>query len=98
RPSRTILPILAVCLAYIVASEGMTIKMTGELRCQCVKTESRRIPIKQILNIEIIPKGPYCKHLEVIATVKTGKETSQAICLDPTAPWVKKFIDRFLNS
>ncbi|XP_075705911.1 permeability factor 2-like [Rhinoderma darwinii] len=98
RTSVNILPFLAVCLTCIVLSGGMTLKRAGELRCQCIKTERRPIPLKQILNFEIIPKGPHCKHLEVIATVKTGKETSQDICLDTTAPWVKRIIDRTLDS
>ncbi|XP_056407859.1 interleukin-8-like [Hyla sarda] len=98
RTSMNILPFLAVCLTFIVLSEGMSLKRAGELRCQCVKLERTPIPLKQILNFEIIPKGPHCKNLEVIATVKTGKETSQDVCLDPTAPWVKRIIDRILNS
>ncbi|XP_069832855.1 permeability factor 2-like [Dendropsophus ebraccatus] len=98
RTKMNILPFLAVCLTFIVLSEGMTIKRAGELRCQCVKLERSVIPIKQILNFEIIPKGAHCKNLEVIATVKTGKETSQEICLHPAAPWVKRIIDRILDS
>ncbi|KAG9465241.1 hypothetical protein GDO78_018625 [Eleutherodactylus coqui] len=64
--SVNILPFLAVCLSCIVLSEGMTIKRVGELRCQCVKTEHTHIPLRQILNFEIIPKGPHCKNLEVM--------------------------------
>ncbi|KAG8593385.1 hypothetical protein GDO81_000810 [Engystomops pustulosus] len=94
----TTLSLLAVCLTYISLSEGMPLKRVGELRCQCVKTERAVIPLKQILNFEIIRKGPHCKHLEVIALIKTRKETSQEVCLDPTAPWVKKIIDRVLDS
>lgn len=93
-----ILPLLAVCLTFAVLSEGMTLQRAGELRCQCVKKERTPIPLRQILNFEMIPKGPHCKHLEIIATVKTGKETSQDVCLDPTAPWVKRIIDRILDS
>ncbi|KAM3937299.1 interleukin-8-like isoform 2-T2 [Leptodactylus fuscus] len=98
RTSVNILSFLAICLTYFVLSEGMALKKTGELRCQCVQKERTVIPAKQILNFEIIPKGPNCRHLEVIVTVKTGKETSQDICVDPTAPWVKRIIDRFLDS
>ncbi|KAM4049755.1 interleukin-8-like [Anomaloglossus baeobatrachus] len=93
-----ILPFLAVCLTYLVLSEGRAIEIAGELRCQCVKTESKPIPLRQILNFAIIPKGAHCRNLEVIATVKTGKETSQEICLEPTAPWVKRIIDKTLDS
>ncbi|XP_044133435.1 alveolar macrophage chemotactic factor-like [Bufo gargarizans] len=98
RASMNVLCFLTVCLTYIALSEGMALKRAGELRCQCVKLESTEIPRRQILNFEIILKGPHCKNLEVIATVKTGKSTSQEICLDPTAPWVKRRIDRILDS
>ncbi|XP_063797195.1 interleukin-8-like [Pseudophryne corroboree] len=88
-----ILPFLAVCLTFIALSEEMTLTRARELRCQCVKTESRPISHRHFLNIELIPKGPHCKHLEVIGTLKNGQE----ICLEPTAPWVKKLIDKYLT-
>ncbi|XP_073447062.1 permeability factor 2-like [Dendrobates tinctorius] len=97
RTSVTIL-FLAVCLTYLVLSEGRSIRTTRELRCQCLKTVRTPIPSKQILDFKIILKGAHCKNLEVIATIKTGKETSQEVCLDPTAAWVKRRIDREFDS
>ncbi|XP_075045648.1 interleukin-8-like [Mixophyes fleayi] len=87
-----IFPILAVCLTFIALSEEMTLIRAREIRCQCVKTESKPISSRHFLNIELIPNGPHCKQVEIIATLKNG----QQVCLEPTAPWVKKNIDKYL--
>ncbi|XP_018421488.1 PREDICTED: interleukin-8-like [Nanorana parkeri] len=74
--------------------QGRTLISAQELRCQCVKTESKPISHRHFLNLEVIPKGPHCKHVEVIATMKRGLQ----VCLEPTAPWVIRIIERFLNT
>ncbi|XP_072261437.1 interleukin-8-like [Pyxicephalus adspersus] len=94
KATMTILAVLAVCLMCITFSEGKTLVSAQELRCQCVKTESKPISARHFLNLEVIPKGPHCKNVEVIATMKKGL----MVCLEPTAPWVKRIIDRFLDS
>ncbi|XP_074922454.1 alveolar macrophage chemotactic factor-like [Chelonoidis abingdonii] len=66
----------------------------GELRCQCLQTVSGLVSPKLLVRVEIIPKGPQCSTVEVIATLKT----SQQICLDPQAKWVKMIINRILRS
>ncbi|XP_039613991.1 interleukin-8-like [Polypterus senegalus] len=75
-------------LALTVLSEGI------ELRCQCIKKESRFIHPRRLLNVELFPSGPHCKDAEVIASLKTGEK----ICLEPTAPWVKLIIKKILES
>uniref|UniRef100_A0A674IHB6 C-X-C motif chemokine n=1 Tax=Terrapene triunguis TaxID=2587831 RepID=A0A674IHB6_9SAUR len=65
----------------------------GELRCHCLQTVSGLISPKHLVHVEIIPKGPQCGTVEVIATLKT----SQQICLDPEAKWVKMIINRILS-
>ncbi|XP_024076342.3 interleukin-8-like, partial [Terrapene carolina triunguis] len=67
--------------------------MAGELRCQCLQTETAVIPPKRIANVELIPEGPHCGVPEVIATTKQGKK----VCLEPTAPWVKLIVTKILN-
>ncbi|XP_077332547.1 interleukin-8-like [Lithobates pipiens] len=89
-----ILAVLAVFLTSFTFSEGKTLVSAQELRCQCIKTESKQISGKHFLNLEVIPKGPHCKHVEVIATMKSGLQ----VCLEPSAPWVKKIIDKFLDT
>ncbi|XP_068127227.1 interleukin-8-like [Hyperolius riggenbachi] len=89
-----ILPVLAICLLCVTFSQGKPLTRTQELRCQCIKTESRQMHTRQFLNLELIPNGPHCKHLEVIATLKNGQE----VCLEPAAPWVKKIIERLLDA
>ncbi|XP_038256130.1 interleukin-8-like [Dermochelys coriacea] len=66
----------------------------GELRCRCLQTASGLMSPKHLVHVEIIPKGPHCGTVEVIATLKT----SQQICLDPEAKWVKMIIKRILSS
>uniref|UniRef100_A0A8C4W145 C-X-C motif chemokine n=1 Tax=Gopherus evgoodei TaxID=1825980 RepID=A0A8C4W145_9SAUR len=65
----------------------------GELRCQCLQTVSGLVSPKLLVHVEIIPKGPQCSTVEVIAKLKT----SQQICLDPQAKWVKMIINRILR-
>lgn len=64
-----------------------------ELRCQCIETHSKFIHPKFIQNVNLTPSGPHCKDVEVIATLKDGRE----VCLDPTAPWVKLIIKAILD-
>ncbi|XP_051557939.1 interleukin-8 [Myxocyprinus asiaticus] len=80
-------------VAYLTSSEGMNLRGLGvDPRCRCIETESRRIG-KLIASVEIFPPSPHCKDTEIIATLKG---TMEEICLDPTAPWVKKVIEKFL--
>ncbi|KAM5191773.1 interleukin-8-like [Mantella aurantiaca] len=94
KATMTILAVLSVFLVCITLSEGRTLISAQELRCQCIKKESKQISAKHFLTLEVIPKGPHCRHVEVIATMKSGLQ----VCLEPTATWVKKIIDKFLNS
>ncbi|XP_071411415.1 interleukin-8-like [Pithys albifrons albifrons] len=64
-----------------------------ELRCQCIDTYSKFIYPKLIENVNLSPAGPHCKNVEVIATLKGGRE----VCLEPTAPWVKLIIKAILD-
>uniref|UniRef100_A0A8C5ILS4 Chemokine interleukin-8-like domain-containing protein n=1 Tax=Junco hyemalis TaxID=40217 RepID=A0A8C5ILS4_JUNHY len=59
-----------------------------ELRCQCISTHSKFIHPKFIQNVNLTPSGPHCKNVEVIATLRNGRE----VCLEPSAPWVKLII------
>ncbi|XP_021019614.1 C-X-C motif chemokine 5 [Mus caroli] len=64
-----------------------------ELRCVCL-TVTPRINPKLIANLEVIPAGPQCPTVEVIAKLKNQKE----VCLDPEAPVIKKIIQKILGS
>ncbi|XP_014793865.1 PREDICTED: growth-regulated alpha protein-like [Calidris pugnax] len=68
--------------------------LAAELRCHCIQTATGIMLPKHLANVEIIPKGPHCNTLEIIATLKN----SQQICLDPQAKWVKMVINRILQS
>ncbi|XP_021066976.1 C-X-C motif chemokine 6 [Mus pahari] len=65
----------------------------SELRCVCL-TVTPRINPKLIANLEVIPAGPQCPTVEVIAKLKNQKE----VCLDPEAPVIKKIIQKILDS
>ncbi|KAI1900010.1 hypothetical protein AGOR_G00067810 [Albula goreensis] len=87
---------VAPCLLLLIVSlstEGMALRGIGvELRCRCIETESRRMG-KLIESVELFPRSAHCKDAEIIATLKG---TGQQICLDTSAPWVKKVIERIL--
>ncbi|XP_078533587.1 interleukin-8-like [Lissotriton helveticus] len=92
---KCVLAVLSICLLSIAVTEGMSLARMGtELRCQCIKTESRIIHLKHIQTVELIQSGAHCQNLEVIATLKSG----QVVCLDPAAKWVEKIIRRILES
>ncbi|XP_067885137.1 interleukin-8-like [Heterodontus francisci] len=63
------------------------------LRCKCIKTTSDFIAPKYMKNVEIIPHGPHCHQVEIIATLKRGVKT----CLNPDVHWVKKIIKKILQ-
>ncbi|XP_006871656.1 PREDICTED: growth-regulated alpha protein [Chrysochloris asiatica] len=67
--------------------------VVSELRCQCVQT-LQGIHFKNIQNVKVTPSGPHCGQTEVIATLKNGQE----VCLNPTAPMVKRIIEKILKN
>nr|XP_033818005.1 interleukin-8-like [Geotrypetes seraphini] len=86
---------LIMCLLSFSLSDAKSLaRMGAELRCQCVKTESGFISARLMQNVELIPSGPHCSNVEVIATLKSG----QRVCLEPTAPWVERIIKKILES
>lgn len=64
-----------------------------ELRCMCLNTVSGIHP-SNIQSLEVLRAGPHCANVEVIATLRNGKE----ICLDPEAPKIKKIVQKILES
>ncbi|XP_010085416.1 PREDICTED: growth-regulated alpha protein-like, partial [Pterocles gutturalis] len=66
--------------------------LAAELRCHCIQTVTGLMLPKYLANIEIIPKGPHCNTVEIIATLKNSQQT----CLDPQAKWVKMIINKIL--
>ncbi|XP_068127225.1 interleukin-8-like isoform X2 [Hyperolius riggenbachi] len=74
--------------------EGMSIqRSTTDLRCQCIKLETKQISKSVMDSVELIPSGPHCKNLEVIITLKTGGQ----VCVDPSAPWVDRIVKILLE-
>ncbi|KAI4882441.1 hypothetical protein NFI96_025335 [Prochilodus magdalenae] len=88
-----ILWVSCVLLAAFALTEGISLRGLGvEPRCRCSGTESRRIG-KLIESVELFPPNPHCKETEIIAKLKN---TGQEICLDTTAPWVMKVIEKIM--
>ncbi|NWU91659.1 IL8 protein, partial [Upupa epops] len=84
---------LTILLASAALSQGRPlVRMATELRCQCIATHSKFIPPKAIQDVKLTQSGPHCKNIEVIATLKDGRE----VCLEPTAPWVQLIIKAIL--
>lgn len=94
--SRSLCALLALLLLTppgSLVSAGPEAIIQRELRCLCLAFASSMSP-KMITNLQVIPRGPHCPRVEVIATLKNKKE----ICLDPEAPMFKKIVRKILNS
>ncbi|KAK5858644.1 hypothetical protein PBY51_002769 [Eleginops maclovinus] len=83
---------LCILLAFgslIVLAYGMPpIGRDYNTRCRCVQVESRIIPPNKLRSIKLVPEGPHCPDIEVIAGLVSGDK----VCLNPRASWVKKLI------
>ncbi|NXN58275.1 IL8 protein, partial [Rynchops niger] len=68
-------------------STSRTLAKTEEkgFQCLCRSTHSKFIPPKAIQNVTLSQRGPRCKNVEIIATLKGGRQ----VCLQPTAPCVQ---------
>ncbi|NXG35262.1 IL8 protein, partial [Dromaius novaehollandiae] len=85
--------VLALLLVSAAVSQGKALaRMANELRCQCITTHSKLIHPKSIQGVKLTQSGPHCKNVEVIATLKDGRE----VCLEPTAPWVQLIVKTIL--
>ncbi|XP_069028301.1 interleukin-8-like [Embiotoca jacksoni] len=56
--------------------------------CRCLQVESRIIPPDSLRSIKLVPTGPHCPEIEVIAGLASGEK----VCLNPRSSWVKKLI------
>ncbi|NWQ81144.1 IL8 protein, partial [Columbina picui] len=67
-------------------SIGRVLAKTEEkgFQCLCISTHPKFIPPKAIQNVILSQRGPRCKNVEIIATLKGG----QQVCLQHTSPWV----------
>uniref|UniRef100_A0A0D9QXI0 C-X-C motif chemokine n=1 Tax=Chlorocebus sabaeus TaxID=60711 RepID=A0A0D9QXI0_CHLSB len=63
-----------------------------ELRCSCLQT-TQGVQPEKISNLQVFAIGPQCSEVEVVASLKNGKE----VCLDPQAPFLKKVIQKILD-
>ncbi|XP_037006138.2 platelet basic protein [Artibeus jamaicensis] len=98
---QVLLPLSLLLIALVPSTTGkISIPAMGmdkeryiELRCRCVKTISSIHP-SNIQSVNVIKTGPHCSRVEVIATLKNGKE----ICLDPEAPRIRKIVQKILES
>ncbi|XP_014316104.1 platelet basic protein isoform X2 [Myotis lucifugus] len=75
-----------------IPAESVEGKRHAELRCMCITTTSGIHP-RNFQNLKLFRAGPHCSNVEVIATLKNGKE----ICLDPNAPVIKKIVQKILE-
>ncbi|XP_069710931.1 interleukin-8-like [Phaenicophaeus curvirostris] len=86
--------VLTLLLISALGAKGEALPRSAiELRCQCISTYSKFIHPKFIHNVNLIPSGPHCKDVEVIATLHDGSE----VCLNPAAPWVKLIVKAILD-
>ncbi|XP_078069952.1 interleukin-8-like [Mustelus asterias] len=85
--SQTVL-LLLTTIVICLAAHGLCMSNLATSRCKCVKLHSRFISPKQYRHIDIFPQGSFCRKVEIVITLKTGKK----VCVDPQIPWVKKVV------
>ncbi|NWZ84961.1 IL8 protein, partial [Poecile atricapillus] len=75
-------------------STGKALEKTDERtsQCQCISTHSKFIPPKTIQDVRLSRRGPHCKNVEIIATLKDGRE----VCVEPAAPWIQLTVKALL--
>ncbi|XP_062350067.1 interleukin-8-like [Cinclus cinclus] len=85
---------LALYSVSMAWSEGKALEKMDERgsQCQCIVTHSKFIPPKTIQDVRLSQRGSHCKNVEVIATLKDGRE----VCVEPTAPWVRLTVKALL--
>ncbi|KAL2780406.1 C-X-C motif chemokine 6 precursor [Daubentonia madagascariensis] len=76
-----------------LASAGPVAAVVRELRCICLNPSPGVHP-RNIIGLQVLAAGPQCSKVEVVASLKDGKE----VCLDPEAPLIKKIIQKYLKS
>ncbi|XP_060044602.1 alveolar macrophage chemotactic factor [Erinaceus europaeus] len=96
RPPGSLCLLLALLLLAQgpLASAGPVVFIARELRCVCLTTTPGIHP-RMITNLQVIAAGPQCDKVEVLATVKNHKKP---VCLDPEAPFIKKVVQKILDS
>ncbi|NWZ90807.1 IL8 protein, partial [Nesospiza acunhae] len=75
-------------------STGKALEKTDERdsRCQCISPHSKFIPPKTIQDVRLSQRGPHCKHVEIIVTLRGGRE----VCVEPAAPWIRLAVKTLL--
>ncbi|XP_078233838.1 interleukin-8-like isoform X2 [Pogona vitticeps] len=92
--TKMVVTLLALFLVSATLTEATPLARFGsELRCQCISTHATFIPPSKIQDVTLTQSGPHCSNVEVIATLKDGRQ----ICLDPTKNWVKVIIKAILK-
>ncbi|XP_032836487.1 alveolar macrophage chemotactic factor-like [Petromyzon marinus] len=61
-------------------------------RCTCVSSTSERISPRLFRRLEILPPSFSCAKTQLIVDLANSLQ----ICLDPQAPWVRKYLSRVL--
>ncbi|NWS35007.1 IL8 protein, partial [Polioptila caerulea] len=91
---KSVAVILVLYLVSVAGSEGKALEKTGEggSQCQCISTHSNFIPPKTIQDVRLSKRGPHCKNVEIIATLKDGRE----VCVEPAAPWLRLVVKALL--
>lgn len=84
---------LAFFVLYVSSTEDGNLIEIVDPRCRCVNHTSQFIHPKRMSDLELIPSGPNCSHVEIIATLKIGRK----VCLNPEAPWVILMIQKILE-
>ncbi|XP_043917881.1 C-X-C motif chemokine 13-like [Protopterus annectens] len=81
----TVFP-LSLWLFLSTLTEGFVLLQDNDLRCQCLKSETRVIPLRLIQDVQCFPKNNYCNTIELIVTLKSQVK----VCIEPSVKWLRK--------
>ncbi|KAJ8263037.1 hypothetical protein COCON_G00154940 [Conger conger] len=82
---------LAVCFSalYVCPTEGF-----AGVNCRCLRTSGSSINPRQVKQLQIIPLGAQCRHIEILITLRNG----WTVCLDPKAPSTQQLIEAVMEN
>ncbi|XP_025063674.1 growth-regulated alpha protein-like [Alligator sinensis] len=84
---------LILILAFITLTASYRINMKGG-RCLCLQTMDKIVfGHTQVKTVEIFPASTSCENVEIIVSLKTGRQ----ICLDPEAMHIKTIFQQLIR-
>ncbi|XP_067860835.1 interleukin-8-like isoform X2 [Heptranchias perlo] len=83
--------LLLATIVICLATHGLCIGTITNSRCKCVKVIAKFIHPRKYQRVRTFPRGSYCRKVEIVITLKDGKN----VCVNPETQWVKRVVSFF---